>query len=362
MIDVTPELSALFESDVPFVMADILTITLQPGTALRYTNHDVNLDVGGNVYYSNLPFNRSGIKTSSGLSVAEMSCTFYPTSGNTINGVGFIASVQRGIFDSAIFLLERVFYLTDWKTYIGKIHRFEGRTSEIQDFDRSEVPISVKSWAELLDVQVPVNVYQPSCRYVLYGAGCTLSKSSNTFNSSALAGSTTRQILCGLSQAGPATGSVSGQNIGTGDGNNVLFSAAVTYIPTIVTAVYLDGQAIESGWTGYFTGFTINVALTTAPADGVVVTANFDYAQAGYFELGTLVFTSGENEGVSRSIKSYAPGVINFVFPLPFDPASGDTFTVYPGCDKQMSTCGAKFNNLANFGGEPFIPVPETAY
>ena len=36
----------------------------------------------------------------------------------------------------------------------------------------------------------------------------------------------------------------------------------------------------------------------------------------------------------------------------------GDAFTVYPGCDKQQSTC-ALFGNSANFRGQPFIPAPE---
>ncbi len=39
-------------------------------------------------------------------------------------------------------------------------------------------------------------------------------------------------------------------------------------------------------------------------------------------------------------------------------PATGDAFTVYQGCDHTMATCKAKFNNLANFRGFPFVPPP----
>ncbi|WP_258553459.1 phage BR0599 family protein, partial [Paracoccus pantotrophus] len=36
--------------------------------------------------------------------------------------------------------------------------------------------------------------------------------------------------------------------------------------------------------------------------------------------------------------------------------AEGDAFTIRPGCDKRMETCGAKFANTANFRGFPHIP------
>jgi len=50
-----------------------------------------------------------------------------------------------------------------------------------------------------------------------------------------------------------------------------------------------------------------------------------------------------------------------FNSPLPFAPNAGDAFTAYPGCDKTQNTCTAKFNNLANFEGFPYVPAPETA-
>ena len=41
---------------------------------------------------------------------------------------------------------------------------------------------------------------------------------------------------------------------------------------------------------------------------------------------------------------------------MAFDIAPGDTFTVTAGCDKSLDTCIARFNNVANFRGFPFIP------
>lgn len=83
---------------------------------------------------------------------------------------------------------------------------------------------------------------------------------------------------------------------------------------------------------------------------------------SGHFDLGTVAFTSGVNAGLSRSIKSYAGGVVVVSSEFPSAPAVGDEFTAHPGCDKRSATCQTKFNNLSQFRGFPYVPTPETAY
>lgn len=83
---------------------------------------------------------------------------------------------------------------------------------------------------------------------------------------------------------------------------------------------------------------------------------------AGYFDIGELVFTSGQNLGVTRTVKTYTPGVVSLAYPLPKAVAVGDTFTIYPGCDKRLTTCDTKFGNTSRFRATPFVPAPETAY
>ncbi|GHH09392.1 hypothetical protein GCM10008023_06020 [Sphingomonas glacialis] len=80
------------------------------------------------------------------------------------------------------------------------------------------------------------------------------------------------------------------------------------------------------------------------------------------FTLGSLVFTSGANSGISRSVRSSASdGTFEIVNPLPVAPAAGDTFVAYWGCDRTSATCSGKFNNIQNFKGTEFVPSPETA-
>jgi uncharacterized phage protein (TIGR02218 family) len=84
-----------------------------------------------------------------------------------------------------------------------------------------------------------------------------------------------------------------------------------------------------------------------------------------YYLQGKLKFTSGQNSGLEFSIKSQGvTGGVPWVMlssPTPFPPAFGDTLFMYPGCDKSVATCQGKFNNLINFGGEPYVPAPESA-
>lgn len=87
-------------------------------------------------------------------------------------------------------------------------------------------------------------------------------------------------------------------------------------------------------------------------------------ANTGYFDLGKITFTSGVNNGISRSVKTYVkgtPGVISLMSPLPSASATGDSFKIYPGCDKQQNTCSGKFGNSSRFRGFPYIPENETA-
>lgn len=82
---------------------------------------------------------------------------------------------------------------------------------------------------------------------------------------------------------------------------------------------------------------------------------------SGTFTLGKLKMTSGLNANFSRTVTVWNGATqFSLLNPFPFTVSPGDTFFAYPGCDKTMAACTA-FGNLLNFGGQPFIPVSETA-
>ncbi|MDR3495285.1 MAG: DUF2163 domain-containing protein [Ancalomicrobiaceae bacterium] len=99
-------------------------------------------------------------------------------------------------------------------------------------------------------------------------------------------------------------------------------------------------------------------ALSGSSANELVATLSAP-AGSGTFLLGILTMTSGANSGFSRMVTAWdGASTAALRNPFPFPIAVGDTFSLTAGCDKSMATCTA-FANLVNFGGNPYIPVPE---
>jgi len=82
----------------------------------------------------------------------------------------------------------------------------------------------------------------------------------------------------------------------------------------------------------------------------------------GYFTQGDILFQTGLNAGLRRSVRAYSGGIVTLSYPLLFDLEVGDAFVIAAGCDKTQGATGcAKFANLVNFNGTPYIPPPESA-
>lgn len=79
-------------------------------------------------------------------------------------------------------------------------------------------------------------------------------------------------------------------------------------------------------------------------------------ATAGFFDNGTITFTSGANAGLSQDIVYYDVGRFTLFLPMPHPVQVGDTYTAVAGCDKSLQTCRDRFFNLDNFRGSPYIP------
>lgn len=104
------------------------------------------------------------------------------------------------------------------------------------------------------------------------------------------------------------------------------------------------------------------IVVDTVSDDRQVWTATagswgFSYAD-DYFKDGEATFTSGSNDGFTVPLIRSRNSTREFTafIPTPFPVVAGDTFTVKPGCDGQKATCVSKWNNLVQFGGDPYAP------
>ena len=100
--------------------------------------------------------------------------------------------------------------------------------------------------------------------------------------------------------------------------------------------------------------FEGNVVLTVTDrqrfSDGI-------FSGATQFTNGLVIFTSGENSGYQRRVRSYDSGEYTTDLPFPFDIEVGDEFTAIVGCQKRLTEdCKDRFNNVLNFQGEPHLP------
>lgn len=273
-------LITFLNSQQQFYLTDLYTLTLVGGFTVRYTSWDQDITLGGNTFAS-WRIERSKTRVVVGVEVDTLDVTVFPYPTDLLNGMAWLTAVQRGALDSAVLKVERLFMPSPGDTSLGTIHMFEGRVSDTKA-SRTEATLNVKSQLELLNVNLPRNLYQGGCLHTLFDNGC------------------------GLNKAAYAVGG------------------------TIVAATLTDFNSTIS-----------------APTDN--------------FTLGTVRFTSGANNGVTRSVRFQSGGQFVFALPLTTPPLAGDTFLAWPGCNKMKDTCSSKFNNLVNFRGFPFVPVPETS-
>ncbi len=274
--------------DAQAIVADCFTFTLLTGLILTYTNADVPVTLNGYVYAANsILVDGLKFKCATGLEVDQQQITISARSTDTVGGVPFLQALRNGVFDGCEIQRERAF-LNSWSPAdtanpIGSVILFKGRVGTVDSIGRTSAQITVNSDLVLLDLQMPRNVYSPTCQHVLYDSGCGLIKSSFGAAGTAGAGAT----------------------------------------PSVVP------------WSG---------------ADPK-------------FNQGTITFSSGVNANASANVKSAVAGVsLTLSYPLLNAPASGDTFTVYQGCDHTQATCTNKFNNLVNFRGFPYVPLATFAY
>lgn len=107
-----------------------------------------------------------------------------------------------------------------------------------------------------------------------------------------------------------------------------------------------------------------NLITETGEVDTVVSSlrsftdTSLDNSTDDYYAYGYLTWTSGANEGVSVEVLSYtgASGTIALAIPMAHTIQVGDTYTLFPGCDKTLDDCKNKYNNVINYGGFPHMP------
>ncbi len=78
--------------------------------------------------------------------------------------------------------------------------------------------------------------------------------------------------------------------------------------------------------------------------------------QDGWWIDGTLTWISGANAGDSCEVRDSISDAVGLWLPAYYPIQIGDTFSIYPGCNKTATRCKNIFKNFPNFRG--YIAVP----
>jgi uncharacterized phage protein (TIGR02218 family) len=286
------------EPDAQAIVADCYTFTLITGLVLTYTNADVPVTLNGYVYAANsILVDGLKFKCAAGLEVDQQQITVSARATDTVGGVPFLQALRNGVFDGCEIQRERAF---------------------------------LNSWAA-------ADAANPIGSVILFKGRIGAIDS---------IGRTTAQItvnsdLVLLDLQMP-------RNVYSPNCQHVLYDSGCTLVKSAFGTAGVVGPTVPAGASAFTT-----IPWPTGPA----VSTNFNQ--------GTILFSSGQNAGVSANIKNMVTlggiACLILAYPLYTAPASGDAFTAYSGCDHTQNTCTAKFNNLVNFRGFPYIPPPSYA-
>lgn len=207
MKPISPELKALLMTR-QFWTCDLYTVTiLQAGAASivqRYTTGPIAITANGFSYPVNTvgPFfdtkdNKQKAHWKAGLEVDSRTVIMLPGAA-TIQGIPYSTAIRQGLFDGAQVTIHRAYMPLGLDannkpvygdTSRGTITIFSGRMAEI-DVSGSMVTETLNSNTELLNIEMPRNLYQSNCTNTLYDIGCGLNRADFAVSGTIATGST----------------------------------------------------------------------------------------------------------------------------------------------------------------------------
>lgn len=205
--------------DSAIAFAECFTFTQATGAVFTYTNADVPVIYAGKVFLANGPL-VSGLKyrASTGLNVDRQEIALAARPEDLAGGAPFLAALREGFFDGCVIQRDRVFF-SDFVggTLVGGVKLFHGRLSTVDEVGRTSARVTVANDLVLLDINMPRNIFAPTCLHTLYDQGCKIPSGALSTNDVAGPGSTRTVINFSSAQAAHAQGTLlfsSGPNSG----------------------------------------------------------------------------------------------------------------------------------------------------
>lgn len=176
-------------------MTDLYTFTLVGGGVYRYSGGTTAItDTNGNLFALGPKFERSKTHVVIGVQVDELDVKIYPEPSDILGSTPFLRAAWTGQFDGAVLQVERAFMSPSYGAVVGTVVMFAGRISDI-DCSRTGIDMKCRSHLELLNIQMPRRLWQPTCNHVFGDAMCQFDRASLAVNFSAGSGTTQTKIV-----------------------------------------------------------------------------------------------------------------------------------------------------------------------
>jgi uncharacterized phage protein (TIGR02218 family) len=386
---ISPALQSHLQQDVT-TLCTCWLITRQDGQVFAFTDHDKDLVISGQTYLASTGYTRTAIKSEATMAVDNVSVIGIMNS-ETISEI----DLKGGKFDYAAVNV----FMVNWADpTMGILKLRAGWFGETVVLPTGIFNTELRGLTQALTTEF-VDQFSQLCRADLGDSKCTVDISSyrstgvvtnnsvygygeNAFTCAPLdytATADVTQATVVFTKNATVGASITLQTGSKVQSYGIPFNYNSTDCVKFLTAAInasnaagqIDATALEDFSADNVHAVTINVTNPSeganvsqaGDADSGITIQNFGGNSAGtlngdgYLAGGLVTWTSGLNTGLSMEIQLYdSSGAIVLFLSMPFTIANGDTFTYQPGCDKRRETCALRYNNMANFRGEPDLP------
>ena len=265
-------------------------------------------------------------------------------------------SVHKQSLTGSKWTIKRILWNTDYA--VGwEIVVFEGYPNI--EWDWGGIQLQVTSSFGTMNQTVPRDIYQEPCNRLLFDTHCGLTQSDYAYSGTATGGSRTtlEDTTAGIVYKVNFDGGDSSNLISRGDeitgqtGSGTAKVVQIVYLTSTSGTLwyveqsgvqYIDDEEIQDGDTN-------SIIVSGTPAEDTT-----------FYELGEIEMLTGNNAGQIRPLYSSITNTRTVFWPFVNDVESGDTYKIYPGCNKDVvASCYAKFNNNLNWRGFAYTPKSE---
>lgn len=323
-------------------------IVRRDGVTFRFTDLDRDLLLFGDTYLASVGYSRTAISSDASFGVDNLD----------LEGIFDDDSIteedlRAGLFD---FAEVRVFMVNYEDVTQGILRLRRGYLGEVQVTPQGTFRAELRGMAQRLSQRIG-EVYTAECRADLGDRRCKIPIQPPVVQREA------------AYRVGDYVRVATGAEIIDGNGGtqeiyeNRIYRCVAAGTTAEVEPAYdttvgqqtTDGSAVFEAMEAW----TRHAAVTEVLDNGRFrISVEESRAVSGWFNGGGLHWETGFNRGQGMEIKDWDLDgtLITLFLPMGREVRAGDRLRLYPGCDKRIATCRAKFDNHLNFRGEPHVP------